>query len=266
MRRGSCCGDDAVTTDIWSWNNAVDAVGTSIESSTGSDGGLEATNVRDPRISKVWRAGDMPVTLTINLPAIGGVSLIGVFGANLAEVSEVTFTLSGSGGVLWHVEVPSSGDRAIYVLRDGSGELDPVNASQLVIAASGAVPLQIGRVWVGGADWAPEVGHSPGSSWQMVDLTARSTVPRSGANFFDIGERLMSFTPVYEALQPGEWDDVLWRMDKERGLASQTLFVPNVDVYDASRFAVLGYLQELPETRFIRFLTAARTMSIVEAG
>jgi hypothetical protein len=265
MRLGSCFGDDTVR-DIWSWNNAVDAAGASISSSTGSAGGLEAINIRDPRVSKVWRADEMPVTLTITLPAVGGISVIGIFGANLTAVSELQVSLIGAAGTVWQSYVPAVGDRAIFVMSDGSGELNPVNATQVVISASGSVPLQIGRVWVGGADWEPEVGHSPGSSWQMLDLTARSTVPRSGANFFDIGERLMSFTPVYEALQPGEWDDVLWRMDKDRGIASQTLFVPNIDVYDASRFAVLGYLQELPETRFIRFLTAARTMSIVEAG
>lgn len=254
--------------DFWSWNNATDNPGTTIESSTGSAGDLVTANLRDPRVGKPWRAGAMPAALTINLPATGGVAIVGLFGVNLADLSTLTVAAYNGVTLVWSSAVTvGAGRQAVFVLRDGDGELSPVNATKLVVSATGSTPVEIGRVWVGTADWTPRVGHTVGGSGRrVIDLSAVSRTPRSGARLVDRGDRLRVFTASYEALDKAEFDQVLYTIDVERGLAAQMLFVPEPDVYGLERGPILGGLTELSDTTFVGFLTGARSLTIQEDG
>lgn len=253
--------------DYWSWNNAVDGSGTTIESSTGSAGDLVTGNLRDPRVGKPWRAGAMPVDLTVTLSASGGVSIVGIFGANLTDLATLDVAVYDGVDQVWTESVTLEGTSAVFVKRSALGDLEPVNASSIVLSATGSTPLQIGRLWVGTADWEPEVGHVVnGSSRRVVDLSNVTRTPRSGARLVDRNERLRVFTAAYDALTQEEWDEVLYRMDVERGLAAQMLFVPNPDVYGLVRGPILGGLTELGETTFVGFLRAAREFTIQEDG
>ena len=258
--------------DCWSWNNATDADGTLISSITGSAGELGTDNLRDPRVGKVWRAGGMPAELRIALAATGDVSIFGIFGVNFAALGVVTLRLGTTPGAgdLWEEELDpefTALDRqAVFVLRDGAGALAPVAASHATILADGGVPLEIGRVWIGGADWEPRVTHTfEGTGWRADDLSSRSRTPRSGAFLVDRGARRRSFTAQYGAISPSEYEVALFDMD-DRGLAQQLLFVPTEDSYNPHRFAVLGYLGEMPSTDWRTLLTAERSLTILEAG
>ena len=255
--------------DVWSWDNAIDGNGATINSSTGDAGLLALNNLRDPRVSKIWRAGGMPVTLTVTLPTTGGVSVVGLFGTNLRDVGNVTIRLIGVGGsTAWEQAVPVSGRRpnVVYLLRDAFGAVEPVNAVAVEIVADGPVPFEVGRLWVGGANWQPEVGHIVGSRFQVLDLTKRTVTPVSGSFLHDRGARRLAFTAMYDALTPAEYGDILIRRDMDYGLAAQTLFLPNPDVYDLSHFAILGYIKEMPEMAFVASLRGAETMTIIQCG
>lgn len=253
--------------DYWSWNNAVDAAGTTIETSAGSAGDLVTGNLRDLRVGKPWRAGAMPCDLTINLAASSGISIVGLFGVNLAALGSLTVTIYDGDSAVATEEVTLEGRQAVIVLRDDLGQLEPVNATKVVVSATGSVPVEIGRVWAGTADWTPRVGHSPsGSSRRVDDLSTVTRTPRSGAPMVDIGARLRVFTANYQALDQEEWDEVLYQIDVERGLAGQFLFVPDPDVYGLARAPILGRQTELAETTFVGFLTGARALTIKEDG
>lgn len=258
--------------DIWSWNNAVDAAGTLLSSSAGSAGELGVNNILDPRPAKVWRAGGMPVEFQIALPATGGVSLFGLFNVNFAQVGAITLRIGTSAGAgdLWEETINEDAGvftkQAVFVLRDTVGDLAPVAASHASISAEGGTALEIGRVWLGGADWQSAIGHTmENTNWQGEDLSQRSRTPRSGSFHIDRGSRLRTFTANYAALNPDEYMGSLFEMD-DRGLAQQMLFVPVPDVYDPHRFAILGYLGEIPATNWQAFMTAGRAITILEAG
>lgn len=254
--------------DYWSWRNAVDGYSTTIESSSGSAGDLVTANLRDPRVGKPWRAGAMPVDLTINLAATGGISIIGLFGVNLADLASLSVAAYDGASLVWSGAVdPLDGRQAVFVMLDERGRLAPVNATRIVVSATGTAPLEIGRVWVGTADWAPRVGHVVnGSSRRVIDLSNVARTPRSGARLVDRNDRLRVFTAAYDALDQEEFNDVLHQIDVERGLAAQFLFIPEPGVYGLVRGPILGGLTELSETTFVGFLTAARSLTIQEDG
>lgn len=257
--------------DIWSWSNAIDAAGVTFDSISGSAGDLVAANLRDPRVGKPWRSGSAPNELRVTLPATAGISLVGIFGANLSSVGAVTVQLGTEAGIgdVWEGTldplVQPTARQAVWAIRDGE-EIAPVAAAHVTVKAAGTVPLEIGRLWIGGADWETRVGHTIDSSWQVTDLSRVSKTPRSGAPLVDIAARLSRFTAVYDAMYPEEYNDALRRLDRDRGLAAQMLFVPNPDVYDPVEWAILGRLTELPETRFLGFQRAGRVMTILEDG
>lgn len=257
--------------DYWCWSNAVDGVGAIVSSDTGSAVDLATTNVRDPRLGKIWRAGEMPAQLHVQLAATGTVAVFGLFGCNFRSVGSVTLRLGTfeGGADLWETTFSAAevgARQAVFVLRDFNGDLSPVEAAHATILAQAGDPLEIGRVWIGGVDWHTSVGHSVnGSGWQGQDLSRRSQTPRSGAFLIDRGARLRSFTAAYDMLTPDEYAGTLFEMD-ERGLAQQMLFIPNPDVYDPHRFSVLGYLADMPATNWRALLTAGRTITIQEAG
>lgn len=258
--------------DYWSWNNALDAAGVSLESVSGSAGDLDVANIRDPRVGRIWRSGSTPNELRVALPATAGISIVGIFGANLSAVGSLTVWLGSEPGVgdVWQGEIDPllqpTAPQAVWVLRDSTGALAPVAAAHVTVKAAGIVPLEIGRLWVGGADWQPRVGHTVESGWQVRDLSSVTRTPRSGSRLVDRAARRPVFTAAYDALYPEEYNDALRRMDRDRGLASQMLFVPNPDIYDPTEFAVLGGLVDLPETKFLGFLRGGRTMTILEDG
>jgi len=254
--------------DYWSWNNAVDGTGTTIESSTGSAGDLVTGNLRDPRVGKPWRAGGMPVTLTINLPAVGALSIVGMFGINMEDLTTLSFAAYNDGALVWTEDVDlSQGRQAVFVLTDELDRLAPVNVTQIVVTASGTIPLEIGRVWVGTADWQPEVGHVvDGSARSVNDLSNITRNPRSGARLGDVGSRLKVFAAAYDALTQTEFNDILHTLEIERGLAGQLLFVPEPSVYGLTKAPILGALIENDETTFVGHLRAARTLTIQEDG
>lgn len=254
--------------DYWSWNNAVDGNGSTIESSEGSAGDLVVGNLRDPRVGKIWRAGDMPVTLTINLAASSGISIIGVFGVNLPEMTTFDLELFDGEDSVWADSVSNfTTNQCVFVMRTEEFELEPVNASQLVITATGTIPLEIGRVWVGTADWEPEVGHVvDGSSRRVIDLSNVTRAATTGARISDINSRLRTFTAAYDALTQDEFDEVLYKIDVERGMSGQFLFVPEPEIYALSRWPILGGLVELEETVFTASLTGGRSLTIQEDG
>lgn len=254
--------------DYWSWNNAVDGTGTIIGSSTGSAGDLVASNLRDPRVGKPWRAGAMPVDLSIDLAATGGISIVGLFGINLADLSSLSVAAYDGASLVWSSAVdPLEGRQAVFVMRDELGRLKPMNATKIVISATGTTPLEIGRAWAGTADWTPRVGHAVnGSSRQVLDLSTVTRTPRSGARLVDRNERRRLFTAAYPALDQDEFDRVLHQIDVERGLAAQFLFIPEPGVYGLVRGPILGGLTELSETTFVGFLTGARSLTIQEDG
>lgn len=229
-------------------------------------------NLRDPRVGKPWRSGGAPNELRIALPVTAGISVLGVFGANLAEIGSLTVHLGTAAGLgdVWEDELDPlllpTARQAVFVLRDSAGDLDPVSAAHVTVKAAGAVPLEIGRIWVGGADWHTRVGHTIGSEWQVSNLSRITRTPRSGSRSADVAAKLATFTAVYDALYPEEYADALRRLDRDRGMAAQMLFVPNPDVYDPIEWAILGGLTELPETQFLGYLRAGRQMTILEDG
>lgn len=256
--------------DIWSWNNVVDAAGTLISSAAGSAGELLTPNIRDPRVGKIWRSGTMPATLNIALPASASISLFGVFGHNYARLGAMTLKLGTAPnlGDLWERRFDPAivGRQAVFVLRDINGQPAPVEAAHATIEVSDGAALEIGRIWIGTADWAPDVDHSvDGSGWGGTDLSRKSRTPLSGAVLGDRGARLRTFTANYQALAPSEYAGSLFEMD-DRGTLQQMLFVPNPDLYDPHRFAILGTLDEIPNTNWQAFKTAGRAIAITEAG
>jgi hypothetical protein len=227
------------------------------------------SNIRDPRVGKIWRTGSMPATLNIQLPASAPISIIGLFGVNFSELGNVTVRLGTSQGAadLFETVINTSpiGRQAVIVLQ-ASGELAPVSASHVTVVVTDGAPLEIGRIWIGGADWKPSLGHSPnGSGWQGQDLSQRSRTPRSGAFLIDRGARLRTFTANYAMLESDDYSRALFEMD-DRGLSQQMLFIPDSGVYDPNRFSVLGYLSDIPATNWQAFMTAGRVISIEEAG
>jgi hypothetical protein len=258
--------------DIWSWNNAIDAAGALVSSVSGDAGDMHANRIRDPRLGRIWRSGGSPNELRIALPASAGLSVLGVFGVNMAEIGLLTVSLgtTAGGNDVWEGTVDPTltvGRRAIFVIQDANGALEPVTASHMTVASAGTTPLEIGRVWAGGADWQPEVGHIVnGSEWKTIDLSNRRVTPRTGAFHIDLAARRDTFTPAYDALTETEYAGAIRRMDRDRGLGSQMLFIPRTDVYDTNQWAILGYLQELPANRFVGYNRVARTMTIVENG
>jgi hypothetical protein len=253
--------------DYWSWNNSIDGDGTSIDSDTGSAGDLVTANLRDPRVGKPWRAGAMPVTLTVGLPGTGGVSIIGLFGANLAALTSLEITAYLDDVEVWTDEADDfTGTQIVFVMTDDGGYLSPINADTIVITATGSTLFQVGRLWVGTADWTPATGHDISSSRRVQDLSAVMRTPRSGARLVDRGERRRIFTANYSSLQQAEFDETLYQIDVERGLAAQMLFVPQPEIYGLVRGPILGGLTELEETAFVGFLTASRSLTILEDG
>lgn len=256
--------------DLWSWNNAVDGDGTLISSTAGGAGALLTPNLRDPRVGKIWRSGGMPVTLNITLPSTAGVSVFGIFGHNYAEIGEMTLRLGtseGSGNLWTTTFAPAAiGRQAVFILRDANGDPAPVEATHATIVCSLGAPLEIGRIWIGHADWAAQYGHSiDGSEWGAIDLSTKSSTRRSGAVLGDRGAVLRTFTANYGTLVPEEYAGSLFEMDA-RGTLQQMLYIPDPAVYDPNRFAVLGTLDEIPSTAWQAYATAGRVVSITESG
>lgn len=254
--------------DIWSWNNAIDAAGTLISSDVGSAGELLTQNIRDPRISKIWRAPSTPATLTISFPVTGAISIFGLFGLNYASLGTITLRLGTTEGAgdLWEMTFSPTSKQAVFVLLDEDGALAPVGANFASIIANDGSPIEIGRVWIGGADWQATIAHSvDGSKWGGGDKSNVTITPRSNAFLVDRGARFRTFTANYEMLTPEEYAGSLFEMD-ERGTAQQMLFVPVVSVYDPNRFAILGYLREIPDTNWRALFTAGRPITITENG
>lgn len=256
--------------DFWSWNNALDASGTLLSSSVGSAGSLTTANLLDPRVGRIWRAGATSAELQIQFPTSTAVSLFGVFGWNASALGPVTLKLgsvAGSGDLWTQVVNPLDHPRqAVFVLRDGDGALAPVAAAFASVSVSGGDPLEIGRIWIGTADWATAYDHSrEGSGWGGQDLSRKSRTPRSGAVLGDRGNLLRSFTASYDLLGPEEYAGTLFEMD-DQGTVRQLLFVPNPAVYDPHRFARLGYLDAIPSNSWKAFMIAGRAITITEAG
>lgn len=252
--------------DFWSWNNAVDGEGTLLSSPQGSAGELLVSNIRDPRVGKIWRAGATSAILNVQLPRLSAISMVGIFGHNFADLGTMTITLGNSTSSVWQRSFDPDYPQAVFVLRDFDGNLAPVEASWATIYVSGGAPLEIGRVWLGTADWQTEYNHAVnGTNWRASDLSRMSRTPRTGAVLGDRGARRRTFTANYEVLTPGEYGDTLFEMDAG-GILQQMLFVPDPDVYDPSRFAILGNLDDLPATEWQAFQTAGRTITITEAG
>lgn len=254
--------------DIWSWNNAVDAAGTLLSSTVGSAGDLLVSNLRDPAVGMPWRAGATAATLNITLPASGAISLFGLFGLNYADIGDVTLKLGTSEGAgdLWEETFTPTGRRAVFVLRDAIGALAPVSASHATISVAAGAPLEIGRVWLGTADWQSTRGHGyDGSGWGGQDLSRKSRTPRSGTVLGDRGAVLRTFTVNYEMLDESEYAGSLFEMD-DQGTLRQMLCIPISSVYDPHRFAILGTLDEIPNTAWRFFATAGRSITITESG
>jgi hypothetical protein len=257
--------------DLWSWNNATDAVGTLLSSNTGSAGELLVTNIRDPRVSKVWRAGGMPVQLDIALPATSGVSVVGLFGVNFASVGAVTLRLgtTAGGAELWEETINEDPGvftrQAVFVLTDVNGSASPVSATHATILAEGGVPLEIGRVWLGGADWQPTRTHTfDGTEWGAEDLSLISRTPRSGSPIGDVGAILRRFTAHYNGL--GADDMAALAVMDRRPLLGQMLFVPTPSHYDTHATAILGNRTEIPASQWRTLGIADRSINIMEAG
>lgn len=257
--------------DCWSWNNVCDANGTLLSSLSGSAGDLGISNLRDPRQGKIWRAGGMPAEVRIALPASSGVSLFGLFNVNFRELGIVTLRLGTAPGLgdLWE-QIIDPGEivlnrQAVFVIRDGNGVLAPVVTGHATVLLEGGIAAEIGRIWIGGADWQPSKTHTvDGTEWGFEDLSVRSRTPRTGAFLVDRGSRLRSFTANYGALNPADYA-ALFEMD-DRGLAQQMLFVPTSTAYDTHRMAILGKLGEMPRSNWRTILTTERSISILEDG
>jgi hypothetical protein len=253
--------------DYWSWNNAVDGSGTTIDSDTGSAGDLVASNLRDPRVGKPWRAGAMPVVLTIDLAASSGVSIIGLFGVNISDMTSLDVDIYDGDTLVWSWDIEITNDRqAVLIITDSLDRIDPINATKILVTGVGTVPLEIGRVWVGVADWEPSVGHSIDSSRLIHDLSNITRNPRGGGRIADGGSRLRSFTAIYNAMDQTEMDQTLYTLEVERGLAAQMLFIPLPEVYGLTRGPILGGLTENSETTFVGFLRASHSLTILEDG
>ena len=80
----------------------------------------------------------------------------------------------------------------------------------------------------------------------------------AGAVIGNRGARLRTFTANYQMLEPGEYADSLFEMD-DQGTLQQMLFVPNPDVYDPNRFAILRHL-------WTKFPTHPGALSRPQAG
>jgi hypothetical protein len=257
--------------DHWCWNNLVDDVYTSLSVTVGGfSGDLGIDNVRDPRVGRPFRAALMPSEVRVALPAATPLSVFGIFGANLDAMGSVTLMVGTGPGIgdILTTSITPAGRQQVVLLRGADGQPAPTTAAtHVTIATTGAIPFEMGRLWIGQVDWTPTVGHSPsGSLWQADDLSVRSQTPRGGAFLIDKGKRLRKFTASYQALYPSEYNGTLFDLDVEFGLSQQVLFIPNPDVYPIDRWPILGYLRELPENRFVGFQRGARDMTVVEAG
>lgn len=252
--------------DIWSWNNAVDAAGTLVSSSTGPAGDLVEANIRDPRVAKIFRADATPCDLSVALGASGAVSIFGLFGVNFASLGTVTLKLGTAEGSddLWSYEIDPN---VLPLETQGVFVLDAaVEPSYATVSVSEGDPLEVGRIWLGAADWEPTRSHTyDGSRWGYDDLSLRSRTQRSGAYLIDRGSRLRTFTAAYNGLAEADYATALPIMDR-RGLAQQMLFIPTTDTYDPHEFAVLGYLADMPSTAWRTLALAERALTINEAG
>jgi hypothetical protein len=257
--------------DHWCWRNQVDNPGTELTVTVGGySGDLGIENIRDPRVGRIFRSGLMPSEVRIRLAVSTPLSVLGIFGANLAAMGTITLkvgTSAGAGDIL-SVVIPPAGRQSVTLLRGPGGQPAPtVPAAHVTIATTGSTPFEMGRLWLGDVDWTPLIGHAPdGSLWQVVDLSMRSPTPKGGAFLIDRGRRLRTFTTAYRTLQPSEYNGTLFDFDTEYGLSAQVLFIPNPDVYPISRWPILGYVHELPENRFVGFQRGTRDMTVVEAG
>ena len=211
-------------------------------------------------------------SLRFQLPTAGPIAVVGLFGVNLSEVSWIIIRVGTAPGLgdLWAESIdPTQYDngQVVVVHRNGDGEVEPVSSVHLTIEWTGPIPFELGRVWAGPASWEPQANHTLGDSgWQTFDFSTRVATPRSGAFLIDRAARKRTFTANYDALYPEEYGEAIYRMDAEVGLSAQVLFIPAPDVYPIKKWPILGYLRELEETRFVGFLRAQRSLSIVECG
>lgn len=263
--------------DYWITENIVDHAATTITPSS-SAGMLTAENLRDPRVSKVWRS-DEPAgggSLSINLAGPRTMSAIGVFGVD-DDYSEGSGTpvqiklgdTPGSSEVL-DVEMMTQHGQAVWrapvtVASDGTQYPSFIGGAYLTITLPFA--REIGRVFAGAGGVYPQVGHIVnGSNWQMIDLSVRSVTPRNGAFLIDVADRRRVFTAAYDAINRDEMNQ-FDRLDRYIGSHQQVMFVPEPSVYTPlSNWSVLGYIRELPENQFLGHMRGTRTMSVVEAG
>lgn len=258
--------------DYWISENVVDHSASVITASS-SAGALTVENLRDPRVSKVWRSGAAAGgEIRVNLLGPQYMSAIGVFGVDDDEYgTSVRIRLgasAGSGSVLDWSGLTNHGQAVwrapVITEADGFQHPDYLGAPWLTVTLDSA--REIGRIFAGAAGVYPQVGHTlGGSSWQMVDLSLRSITPRNGAFLIDVADTRRIFTAAYDALSRDELI-AFDKMDRTTGGHGQVMFVPEPSIYDPSNWGTLGYIRELPENQFLGHMRGGRTVSIVEAG
>jgi hypothetical protein len=265
------------TGDIWAWHNLIDNPASVLSAIPAADNELVLSNIRDPRVGKLFRAnlpGGTDGEIRIAFSGLTEIGIFGVFGANIEAMTSVTLragTLPGNGSAF---DIPIDPavyryGQAIYIPKDPlTGIATPVMVTDLTIRFTTIdAPFQCGRVWAGPIDWAPPVNHAINTStWQTFDFSARSATPRSGAILIDRAKRRRAFTAAYDALGDDDYSRAIFALDNEVGQSAQVLFVPDPAVYEIQKWPVLGYVRELEENRFVGFLRAARTISVVESG
>ena len=255
--------------DLWSWNNWVDESGAAITGPALSS--FPATNLADPRVARVWRPSGVNSAVTVIFPGQRPVSVIGMFGGDTKPGDRFNLRLSSSSSGAYDIlnrEIapvidPITRQWIIRTADLGLAESVPtVGRVQIVVQTGG----DVGRLWIGPADWTTRVNHAWGAEFGAVDYGHMVVSPTSGAQFPSQGTKRRTEAVKYDSLYPDEIEGPVRTMMLLCGTTRQMLYVPTDEVYSREKAAILGYLDELSPIVMAGWQRGERSFRVLESG
>lgn len=255
--------------DFWFLANWIDP-GSTLLTGTSATAALSVENLRNPRLGRVWRTAAGGSTLTITFSVPQPIQVFAIFGLTN---SNPTLTLRmgtavGLGDIRtgpWNPGIDPYVKQAIWLnVADAGQTVAPmVKEIQLGVADSN---FDIGRAWAGDFFWTPAVGHVMGSQQNVVDLSTIQRSRRSGAVWADIGAVLRTHQIDYDMISQDEWQTEVFYLAKYAAMNKQLFFVPNWNVYQRQKHAILGYQEQINPIATLGYDRWARSFLMKESG
>lgn len=258
--------------DHWLTDNLLDLTTTVLRSGNTTPD-FDASLLVNPRVGRIMRHDAVDETLEVLLATTSPVSIIALFGGDLAQATGVRIQVGSADGLndlldvtldAAAMDVDFAACQFIYRLVEDGGLAGPADARWVGITMTGFTDL--GRVWLGDYHWSPEVGHLYGGGQGVDDLSTRNTNPRTGGVYVDRAARLRTHRVRYDAISPEERENKVRSLNLLSGESKQLLWIPDPDVYSLQKDSILGYLRNLSPIAAARYRAFDAQFNVRQSG